>query len=420
MSRAGNYLQKHGFGGRLIGAEPEKDLSLIVCIPATREPGLTDCLDSLFLCDRPSAPCEVIILLNSAEDASEETILQNRRSQEQCRQWIDGHRRDDIAFHVVLQEGLPKKHAGAGLARKIVMDEAVRRFDRTGNARGILASLDADCTVDANYLSALQQHYITHPEADGCSVRFEHPLEGDVFDDPVYEAIINYELHLRYYLQAVRYTGYPFAFHTVGSSFSVTASAYCRQGGMSKRQAGEDFYFIQKVAGLGNYTECQATTVHPSPRPSDRVPFGTGPDVARQVKTPGAPYLTYSPDLFRMLRPFYSGIRDLFDASAERVFLSGLDPLLRQYLEATGFTGHLEEIRANAGSPETFLKRFMRNFNMFRIMKFLHFAEERGIERMEIGKAARTLGEWLGMRVENKRSRELLGEYREFEGGTAD
>jgi hypothetical protein len=99
----------------------------------------------------------------------------------------------------------------------------------------------------------------------------------------VFDAVANYELHQRYYLLAVRYTGYPYAFHTVGSCFAVRAEAYCRAGGMSRRQAGEDFYFIQKLAGQGGFTECRSTSVYPSPRPSDRVPFGTGPDISRQI-----------------------------------------------------------------------------------------------------------------------------------------
>ena len=69
---------------------------------------------------------------------------------------------------------------------------------------------------------------------------------------------------------------FPFAFHTIGSSMAVRASSYMRQGGMNKRKAGEDFYFQQKIIPLCGFTECNSTVVYPSPRPSYRVPFGTG------------------------------------------------------------------------------------------------------------------------------------------------
>ena len=62
----------------------------------------------------------------------------------------------------------------------------------------------------------------------GCTIYFEHPIEGDEYPPEVYDAIIQYELYLRYYLQALRYTGYPYATHTVGSCFAVKASVYAK------------------------------------------------------------------------------------------------------------------------------------------------------------------------------------------------
>ena len=112
-------------------------------------------------------------------------------------------------------------------------------------------------------------------------------LQCSIFPPRTYHAIALYELHLRYYLHSVRSTGYPHAFHTVGSAFAVRADIYCQEGGMNRRQGGEDFYFIQKVAQRGSWSECNETCVYPSPRPSDRVPFGTGPAVARLIDRSG-------------------------------------------------------------------------------------------------------------------------------------
>src|SRR4029434_9989987 len=92
----------------------------------------------------------------------------------------------------------------------------------------------------------------------------------------IYKAIAAYELHLRYYLQALRTAGFPHGYHTIGSSMAVRARTYMEQGGMNRRQAGEDFYFLHKLIPLGGFTELNSTTVYPLPRPSNRVPFGTG------------------------------------------------------------------------------------------------------------------------------------------------
>ena len=48
------------------------------------------------------------------------------------------------------------------LARKIAMDEAVRRFDQIGHTKGIIACFDADSLCDDNYLIELEEHFINH------------------------------------------------------------------------------------------------------------------------------------------------------------------------------------------------------------------------------------------------------------------
>jgi len=126
------------------------------------------------------------------------------------------------------------------------------------------------------FFAEIEKHFEQHSNTPGCSIYFEHPIAGNEFEANIYEGIINYELHLRYYYQALKYCGLQYAFHTVGSSMVVRSSAYQKQGGMNKRKAGEDFYFIHKIIALGNFSELNSTVVYPSPRISDRVPFGTG------------------------------------------------------------------------------------------------------------------------------------------------
>ena len=75
--------------------------------------------------------------------------------------------------------------------------------------------------------------------------------------------IAAYELHLRYYTHGLRFSNLPYSFQTVGSAMAVRCSAYQKQGGMNKRKAGEDFYFIQKIIALGGYSELNSTTVFP-------------------------------------------------------------------------------------------------------------------------------------------------------------
>ncbi|RLD90198.1 MAG: hypothetical protein DRJ29_15775, partial [Bacteroidetes bacterium] len=333
---------------------------------------------------------------------------QNQATLEATRTWIEAHPHPCINFHVCLDHSFVKKEAGVGTARKILMDEATRRFNVLERPEGIIASTDADAVVQPNYLEALVNHFRESESGsgpDGCSIRFEHPLAADSgadsgadsevdpgadsgaeeqFSPAVYEAIAQYELHLRYYLQLVRSTGYPYAYQTVGSSFAVRADIYCKEGGMNRRQAGEDFYFIQKVAQRGNFSQCDSTCVVPSPRPSDRVPFGTGLAVSRLSASEDV-LTTYDPRPFAMLKELFKRIKQPED-------LKGPWPEpLQSFLDTQEFEKALLEIRSNSASASAFRKRFWRWFNMFRIMKFLHYARERGYPDIPVGKAAAEL-----------------------------
>ena len=77
-----------------------------------------------------------------------------------------------------------------------------------------------------------------------------------------------------------------------------------KAGGMNRRQAGEDFYFIQKLVPAGGYFSLNSTVVYPSPRPSFRVPFGTGASITK-LNESGEPFLmTYNISAFDELRSF--------------------------------------------------------------------------------------------------------------------
>ncbi|MFO7669284.1 MAG: hypothetical protein R6W31_06470 [Bacteroidales bacterium] len=426
MGFADAYLLKAGLREAIIQTDPHSDLKIMVAIPVTNESGLEKCLDSLFMAAAPIRT-EVLILVNAAASATPAVVEQNLSTLSRAREWIATHHHPWMDFHIWLDHSFGRKEAGVGMARKILMDEAVRRLSVAGNPRGIIASLDADAQVDPNYLRALLSHFSTgsNDGPDGCSICFEHPLEGKEFPPGVYDAITRYELHLRYYLAAVRSTGYPHAYQTVGSAFAVRAGIYCMEGGMNRRKGGEDFYFIQKVAQRGNWSECNATRVVPSPRPSDRVPFGTGRAVQQLIRDAdpsGAipPLKTYHPEPFGMLRELFSGIDALYreplrsDHPTDDSGLAALGDLpgvLMDFLSLQGFRESLSEIRENCGSIEAFRKRFWRWFHMFRIMKFLHYARDHGYPDVETGDAARR---FLSLELGHS-NRELLEIFRNRE-----
>ncbi len=354
-----NYFLRFGLHGPLIATPPASDLRCVIVIPCFNEPDLQCALDSLWNCDRPTSPVELIVVINSAADASPSIRENNEGTFRKALAWSDRHRDQGFACYPLCLPDLPPRHAGVGFARKIGMDEAVRRL----RGQGIIVCFDADSQCDRNYLCAIEKHFAQEIDSPGASIYFEHPLKG-LLPERVYDAAAIYELHLRYYVQALRYAGFPYAFHTIGSAMAVRADTYMEQGGMNKRKAGEDFYFLQKVIALGGFTEVKATRVIPSPRESDRVPFGTGKAVSDQLR--GQVRETYPLEAFLDLKSFWEALPDWSGAS------SGI----REFLSTQNIDQVVAEIRANTSGKETFIRRFVRWFDGFRAMKFVHFARD--------------------------------------------
>ena len=153
--------------------------------------------------------------------------------------------------------------------------------------------MDADSKVRPNYFVELENHLSEFPKTNALTTYFEHPIQGKEFTKNIYEAAAIYELYMRYYKLSLKYAGFPYSYYTVGSCFAVNAIVYAKQGGMNRKQAGEDFYFLHKVFPLGRCYEINTTCVYPSPRPSDRVPFGTGPMVKSISESTNKDLFTY-------------------------------------------------------------------------------------------------------------------------------
>ena len=100
----------------------------------------------------------------------------------------------------------------------------------------------------------------------------------------------------------MKFANLPYSYHTIGSAFAVSASSYAKQGGMNRRKAGEDFYFISKLIKGEKFGEITKTKVIPSPRISDRVPFGTGRSIMKELTIKKIYYLPMISNLLKQLR----------------------------------------------------------------------------------------------------------------------
>ena len=343
----------------------EEDLSIILMIPCYDDEFIFDTLLSIENTNPVQSKIEVIVVVNSGEMTPRETVDRNRKIFSLLQQKAQKTYYTRFRLLPIWVEGTAKKKAGVGFARKIGMDEAVRRFAAIGHPQGLIVSLDADALVAPNYLQVIEEAY-KDTSVHCFTFQFQHLFDPDRYSEEEIRACKLYEIYLRYFRLALKMLHVPYALHTIGSCFAVRAEAYTKLGGMSVRQAGEDFYFLQKAVKMHPVCEISERIVFPSPRISDRVPFGTGASVRNIVKE--GEYYVYNFELFRLLKIFY----DLFPKSEREDVQENIPTEIIDYIGVNKWNVYLTECRKYSCSSNAFLKRMYDRFDAFFIVKFLN------------------------------------------------
>ncbi|MEP0987493.1 hypothetical protein [Ekhidna sp.] len=366
------YLERYAWPQELFpDYQPPDNLSLIVVIPCYKEPDLIGALDSLNACKETHGQVLIIVIVNESEMASAEEHGANQQTLRELTNY-----KSKLPL-IISHQKLPVKKAGVGIARKIGMDEAVRIFRKAGNDGGIVC-YDADCRCDANYLDEIELTY-ADPETKAGIVFYEHQLHGDN-----HRAIVDYELYLRYYIDALRDALFPYAHQTLGSCITVRTSMYEKVGGMNTRKAGEDFYFLNKTIPHGKFVEINSTTIRPSDRVSDRVPFGTGKAVNDMLNSADE-YSVYHPNTFEDLKLFFSRAESFWTEDDWKI------PMTLSTFLGDDWKKQIHDIKNKVSSLKAFKKRFFLWFDAFKILKFVHFCRDEFYQNMELKEAI----EWL-------------------------
>lgn len=256
---------------------------------------------------------------------------------------------------------------GVGLARKIGFDLALSRLDWNGDP--LLVSLDADTLVDEHYLPALFRHF-SLTSRGGTTLPFRHqPGESPEQE----QAIRDYELYLRSYLFGLQRAGSPYAYLPVGSAFACRATAYIAAGGMNRRSAAEDFYFLQQLAKVTGIAPLRGTLVRPSSRVSERVPFGTGRVVESGMDSQASPYRMIPAAAFQVLKDWLERLPELLDRAPDALLRHAADlaPELGEFLQELQFSRYWPGIAANHADPQRRLQAFHHWFDALRTRQLL-------------------------------------------------
>jgi len=403
MRHLTRYLALHP-ARPLIDSPPNDDLVLTVVIPCLQEPGIIELVEHLQARTLPDAAVEILIVVNHAADVPEAVRHANAETLAQLRQWQAATPK--FQMHAMDARDLPVKSAGVGLARKVGMDEACRRFAAISKPAGIIASLDADCLVSANYLAGIIKAFDENPAMHAAILPYAHRLHE--ISDPLHlKAITCYELFLRYVELGWQYAQLPYAFTSIGSCFAVRANAYARHHGMNQRKAGEDFYFLHKLDREHPLGRIRDVCVYPSARMSSRTPFGTGQAVSDFYHGDKSTWQVAAPELFDDLRCMQQALPALFEATTQ-AWLQQLPARLAEFLEESGIEQAVKSMRAHAASPATFCSRYFVWFDGLKAWRYVN----RGDSTMPIEAAASLLLEKAGIAATGSDATTMLEQFR--------
>ena len=299
---------------------------------------------------------------------------------------------------------------GVGLARKIGADLLLALIEARHIRSPWIHCSDADVRFPADYFervtfrgqkghSALLYPFQHVPPMDSSKTPSQDAGADDSESslhhrDPVYQAGLQYEISLRYYVLGLQFAESSYAFHSIGSTLAVHANAYAQVRGFPRREAAEDFYLLNKLAKVGKVEALPGRPLLLSSRTSSRVPFGTGAAIRRLVEPGSSEITTYDPRVFHYLRVWQRALSRALTIDGSEGSLSALvlqyadeDPVV----DSEKLTRALGEITAisNAegalsGPRKGAERKILDRFDGFQTLKLIHTLRESGLKDLPL------------------------------------
>ena len=264
---------------------------------------------------------------------------------------------------------LPSKQAGVGLARKIGMDLTLNHLK---DKSSLLFCTDADTTVDSQYLKTVL-NYFRKDDADAAVVGFCHLIPENT---ALAHTIKEYEEFLLLTARKIKEAGSPYGYVAMGSTMVCTAEAYTAVGGMPRKKATEDFYFLQELAKFCGVHEIPDILVYPSPRPMSRVYLGTGFRISQAQQGYDIDSLYYSKQAFILLQKWIALGTTSWKMSLVELLaiIRSQNKELKNFLIKEGIENIWKNLQASSPSENHFTKQFHRWFDGLKTIRFLkHF-----------------------------------------------
>ena len=375
------YLKKQKLSNWKIELNNSISYNNIIVIPALDElQNIKNLLKSLSKnSKRHLEETLILIVVNNKISESSEIIEENQK----LIKYLQGLKKSEFRLNIghidASSQGksLPDKIGGVGLARKIGMDLSLNYFDFGNRRKKIFISLDADCLVSENYLEIIIERFNVD-NLSAAVINYQHPLPENELEKA---AIINYEIFLRYYVLGLKYANSPFAFHSIGSTIIFDVEAYLKVGGMNKKKAAEDFYFLEKLAKRSIIAQINEAFVFPSSRVSYRVPFGTGPRVKRFLDNQQNEYQLYSVNSFEILKRWLEVFSEYKLSDDPRILLDAAKDInieLYNFLHHENFEENWNKIIENSKTNLQLDRQKINWMDGFKTLKLIHYLRDNG------------------------------------------
>lgn len=308
----------------------------------------------------------VVVVVNNAEDAPSSVRADNLRT---LRAFENLSPPFELNWVDAASEGLalPVRVAGVGMARKIGIDICLP-YAAPGS---LFCCLDADTLVERDYLRTIES-FFKKSDSPAAVLDFRHQYSEN---GEIEKAIRLYEKFIKTTAGKLRAAGSPYGYHAIGSTMVCSVEGYCAVGGIPRKKAGEDFYFLQEIAKYRRVGIVNKILVHPSPRLSERVYLGTGIRMKQALEGFDLQRLFYSGMAFEVLKKLL-----LLAGSSERStleqFLSDcelIDTGLPEFLREENIHTVWEGLQRSSPSRDHFILQFHRWFDGLKTMRLLKY-----------------------------------------------
>jgi hypothetical protein len=209
---------------------------------------------------------EIIVLANNCTDDSAEIVKHFARTH------------PDLLLHLV-EKTIPSDRAHIGWVRKLLMDEAYRRFQLIGRDLGIIASTDGDTRVASTWIAATIAEIEAGADAVGGRI-ITDSRERNKLDKTARLYFLRY-LRYKYLISQLEGAidpycdSFPRHHHHYGASFAVTAQIYARVGGLPPLSSSEDVALYDALMRVdARFRHSQAVRVVTSARAIGRAKAG--------------------------------------------------------------------------------------------------------------------------------------------------